>query len=156
MQTIITEPQYEIERGKPMPSKNHAFVQGNLYFHLRSMFEQFQILPEISLQLSSSEKVPDLAIFDNIEFTPGNDEIRVKQTPLAVIEILSPKQNLGDLLAKAHIYFENDIKSYWLILPDLKSIYVFKSPQDYVVFLKKELLKDDVLGIELDLGKIFG
>ena len=44
MQTIITASPYEIERGKPMPSKNHAFVQGNLYFHLRSMFEQFQIL----------------------------------------------------------------------------------------------------------------
>jgi Uma2 family endonuclease len=156
MQTVITASPYEIERGKPMPSKNHAFVQGNLYFHLRSMFEQFQILTEVSLQLGSSEKVPDLAIFENIEFTPGNDEIRVEQSPLAVIEILSPKQNLGDLLAKAHTYFENGIGSYWLVLPDLKSIYVFKSPQDYVVFLKREILQDEILGIELELKKIFG
>jgi hypothetical protein len=43
-----------------------------------------------------------------------------------------------------------------LVLPDLKSIYVFQSPQDYAVFLKREILKDDVLGIELDLKGIFG
>ena len=156
MQTVITSSPYEVERGKPIPSKNHSFVQTRLIVVFATQFEQFQILSEISLKLGDIESVPDLAIFENIEFTPGEDEIRVEQKPLAVIEILSPKQNLGDLLAKAHVYFENNIGSYWLVLPDLKSIYVFKSPQDYVVFLKKELLKDEVLGIELDLGKVFG
>lgn len=156
MQTVITSSPYEVERGKPIPSKNHSFVQTRLIVAFATQFEQFQILSEISLKLGDIERVPDLAIFENIEFTPGEDEIRVEQKPLAVIEILSPKQNLGDLLAKAHVYFENSIGSYWLVLPDLKSIYVFKSPQDYVVFLKKELLKDEVLGIELDLGKVFG
>jgi Uma2 family endonuclease len=156
METTIVKSDYELQRGKPIPSKNHAFVQGNLYFHLRSNFKKFQVLPEISLQLESSEKVPDLAIFENVEFTYNQDEIRVTQMPLCAIEILSPKQNLGDLLAKAHVYFENGVGSYWLVLPDLKSIYVFQSPQDYAVFLKREILKDDVLGIELDLKGIFG
>lgn len=156
MQTIITESPYEIERGKPMPSKNHAFVQGNLYFHLRSKFEQFQILPKISLQLEKVEKVPDLAIFEHIEFTPGNDEIRVSQTPLCAIEILSPKQNLGDLLAKAHTYFENGIGSYWLVLPDLRSIYVFSSALESEVYTHKDVLKDEILGIELELKGVFG
>lgn len=151
MQTIITESQYKIKRGKPIPSKNHSFVQGNLYFYLRSMFEQFQILPEISLQLKEIERVPDLAIFKNIKFTPGNDEIRVEQRPLAVIEILSPKQNLGDLLAKAHTYFDNNINSYWLVLPDLKSIYVFTSPFESDVYTHKDILKDEIMGIELTL-----
>lgn len=156
MEAIVLKSDYEIERGKPMPSKNHAFTQGNLYFHLRSKYTNYNILPEISLQLGTKEKVPDLAIFEDIKFTPGNDEIRVTQLPLCVIEILSPKQNLGDLLAKAHSYFEHAIPSYWLVLPDLKSIYVFTSPQDYVVFLKKETLKDAILKIELNLGDIFG
>jgi Uma2 family endonuclease len=156
MEPTIVKSDYELQRGKPIPSKNHAFVQGNLYFHLRSNFKKFQVLPEISLQLESSEKVPDLAIFENVEFTYNQDEIRVTQMPLCAIEILSPKQNLGDLLAKAHVYFENGVGSYWLVLPDLKSIYVFQSPQDYAVFLKREILKDDVLGIELDLKGIFG
>ena len=156
MQTVITPSPYEIERGKPMPSKNHAFVQGNLYFHLRSMFEQFQVLPEISLKLGSSEKVPDLAIFKNIEFTYNEDEIRVSQIPLAVVEILSPTQNLTELLVKAHAYFDNGVQSYWLVLPALRSIYVFSSPTESEVYTHKDILKDELLGIELELKKIFG
>lgn len=156
MQTIITESQYEIERGKPMPSKNHSFVQTRLIVVFATQFEQFQILSEISLQLGETEKVPDLAIFKDIQFTPGNDEIRVEQTPLAVVEILSPKQNLGDLLAKAHTYFENGVGSYWLVLPDLKSIYVFNAPFESDVYTHKDILKDEVLGIELELKGIFG
>lgn len=156
MQTIITESPYEIERGKPMPSKNHAFVQTRLIVAFATQFTQYQVLSELSLQLGASEKVPDLAIFENIKFTPGDDEIRVEQRPLAVIEILSPKQNLGDLLAKAHTYFENGIGSYWLVLPDLKSIYVFTSPFESEVYTHKDILKDEVLGIELELKGIFG
>jgi Uma2 family endonuclease len=156
METTNIKSDYELQRGKPVPSKNHAFVQTRLIVAFATQFEQYQVLSELSLELKSSEKVPDLAIFENIEFTPGNDEIRVTQMPLCAIEILSPKQNLGDLLAKAHVYFENGVGSYWLVLPDLKSIYVFQSPQDYAVFLKREILKDDVLGIELDLKGIFG
>lgn len=156
MKAIIVKSDYEIERGKPMPSKNHAFAQTRLIVAFATQFKQYQVLSEISLQLGEGTKVPDLAIFEDIKFTPGQDEIRVTQMPLCAIEILSPKQNLGDLLAKAHSYFENGIPSYWLVLPDLKSIYVFTSPQDYVVFLKKETLKDEILNIELDLKDVFG
>lgn len=156
MQTVITASPYEIERGKPMPSKNHAFVQTRLIVAFATQFTQYQVLSELSLQLGASEKVPDLAIFENIKFTPGNDEIRVEQRPLAVVEILSPKQNLGDLLAKAHTYFENNINSYWLVLPDLKSIYVFTSPFESEVYTHKDILKDEILGIELELKGIFG
>ena len=156
METVIVKSDYEIERGKPMPSKNHAFAQTRLIVAFATQFKQYQVLSELSLQLEIGEKVPDLAIFKDIAFTPGKDEIRVSQMPLCAIEILSPKQNLGDLLAKAHSYFENGIPSYWLVLPDLKSIYVFTSPQEYVVFLKKETLKDEVLKIELNLEEIFG
>lgn len=161
METVIVNPvsyreDYEIERGKPMPSKNHAFAQTRLIVAFATQFRQYQVLSELTIQLGEREKVPDLAIFEDISFTPGQDEIRVSQTPLCVIEILSPKQNLGDLLAKAHSYFENGIPSYWLVLPDLKSIYVFTSPQEYAVFLKRETLKDEVLNIELNLEDIFG
>jgi Uma2 family endonuclease len=156
MATTIIQSDYERERGKPTPSKNHAFVQTRLIVAFATQFTQYQVLSELSLQLGTSEKVPDLAIFKNIQFTPGNDEIRVEQTPLAVIEILSPKQNLGDLLAKAHTYFENGIGSYWLVLPDLKSIYVFSSPFESEVYTHKDILKDEVLGIELELKGIFG
>ena len=156
MQTDVLKSQYEIERGKPIPSKNHAFVQTRLIVAFATQFTQYQVLSELSLQLGSSEKVPDLAIFENIKFTPGEDEIRVKQTPLAVVEILSPTQNLTELLVKAHAYFDNGVQAYWLVLPALRSIYVFSSPSESEVYTHKDVLKDEILGIELNLKTIFG
>jgi Uma2 family endonuclease len=156
METTNIKSDYELQRGKPIPSKNHAFVQTRLIVAFATQFEQYQVLSELSLELKSSEKVPDLAIFENIEFTYNQDEIRVSQIPISVIEILSPTQNLTELLVKAHAYFDNGIKSYWLVLPALRSIYVFSSALESEVYTHKDILKDDALGIELELKGIFG
>lgn len=156
MEDVLIKSEYEIKRGKPIPSKNHAFIQTRLIvlFALKNL--PYQILSELSLKIGATIKVPDLAIFENIEFTPGADEVQVTQVPLGVVEILSPKQNLTDLIVKAHAYFDHGVKSYWLVLPDLKSIYVFHKPNDSQVFSKKDILKDEELGIEIELAKVFG
>jgi len=82
-------------------------------------------------------------------------EIQVKKMPLGVIEILSPKQHIADLLAKSNEYFDAGIQSYWLVLPDLKTIYVFSDKGEYEVFAKAGLLQDEKIGMKLDLGAIF-
>lgn len=156
MATVVETSAYEQERHKPMPSKNHAIVQGNLHFELRGMIKnKFDILPEVSLQLPNVERVPDLAIFEPQSFTPGQDEVRLKEIPQTIIEILSPKQSLADLITKAAEYFTAGVGSYWLVLPDLCSIYVFKAPNDYQVFIKDQTLADPSIGIELPLSTIF-
>jgi Uma2 family endonuclease len=62
---------------------------------------------------------------------------------------------LGDLIAKSYDYFDSGVQSYWLIIPDLTTIYVFSAPHEFEVFIKKETLVDAKLGIELELGAIF-
>jgi Uma2 family endonuclease len=101
------------------------------------------------------DRVPDLAIYPVREFTPGEDEITMAEAPLGVIEILSPSQSRTELIAKSAGYFKVGVKSYWLVLPDLKSVYVFSAPNEYDVFTRDEQLSDKLLGIELDLGEIF-
>lgn len=32
--------QYELERNKPVPSKNHSIVQGNLIFELKTRYKK--------------------------------------------------------------------------------------------------------------------
>lgn len=160
MDVVVEKSQYEIERGKPMPSKNHSFIQKRVVKLVdRKYPDKYEILPELSLDLKieGREKVPDLAIFkyDDISFDADKDEIRVEQIPLGVIEIMSPSQNLTELLIKSHTYFEAGIKSYWLIIPPLRTVYVFSDKSEYEVFLKNDLLKDEQLNIELDLGKLF-
>jgi Uma2 family endonuclease len=156
METTLIHSAYEIERGKPMPSLNHSIVQGNLYFLLRTKYgNQFRYLPEIRLSLAEHEVVPDLAICENIDFVADQDKIRLTETPLCAIEILSPKQHLADLMIKSKIYLENGVKSYWLIIPELRSVYVFDAMNEFTVFVKEEILEDKILHIELDLKEIF-
>ncbi len=156
MEAIVEKSQYEIERGKPMPSKNHAYIQHRIGKLIdRKYLDEFLPLPELTLDINGSDKIPDLAIYKEIDYTPGLDEIRVSQMPLGVIEILSPKQHIADLIIKSNDYFDAGILSYWLVLPDLKSIYVYSGKGEYEVYAKTNLLKDTQLGIELDLAELF-
>ncbi len=156
MATVVEQSAYEKERNKPMPSKNHAIVQTNLIVELSKVFQgERRLLTEINIALPGGERIPDLAIYNALDFTPGQDEVRVQEVPKTIIEILSPKQNLSELISKASEYFAAGIQSYWLVLPDLCSIYVFKAPNDYEVFVKDQTLKDPSLSLELALTSIF-
>lgn len=147
---------YELERGKPMPSKNHGIVQGNIYFELRKKYgEQYSPITEPSLDIQGKERIPDVALFQQLEYTPGADEVRISEIPLLAVEILSPKQHLSELLLKAIPYFEQGIRSYWLVLPDLKTVYVFSAANEYEVFAKTDILKDETLSLALNLKDIF-
>lgn len=156
MQEVIVKSDYELERGKPMPSKNHGIIQGKITFLLMLHYSgKYEFASEVNVMINERVKVPDIAIFDDIQYTPGYDEINVTEIPVGVIEILSPKQSMADLIAKSYEYFTAGVKSYWLVLPDLKSIYVYHAPNEYEAYVKTGMLKDIRLNIELDIAKIF-
>lgn len=81
--------------------------------------------------------------------------MRMTQMPVGVVEILSSSQTLDDLTQKRQSYFDAGVQSYWLVLPDLQSVYVFQNTEDYEVFTHRDVLKDRVLDIELDLRERF-
>lgn len=156
MDAVAVKSDYELERDKPMPSKNHAIVQTNLVILLGTKYQgKYRALSELSIVVSSKEKVPDIAIYSTLEFTPGEDETRLENAPLGVIEILSPSQSLTELITKSAAYFEAGVLSYWLVLPDLRSIYVFSAPGEYQVFTREDKLEDPRLEVELELGEVF-
>jgi Uma2 family endonuclease len=157
MEATIVKSAYEIERGKPMPSLNHSIIQGNLVFQLKLNYQdRYGILPELNVDVKApKDKVPDIAIYPVVEFVPGQDKIHVEEAPLSVIEILSPTQTISELIKKSAVYFQKGVKSYWLVIPEVRTIYVFNGLDEYEVFSRKEILKDEQLGIEVDLGEIF-
>ncbi len=69
---VLTE--YEQERGKPMPSKNHAFVQHYLGIAFSRYDEQFTILPELSLEVGGRSFVPDLCIYPKLSIDWLHDD----------------------------------------------------------------------------------
>jgi len=157
MATVDIKTNYEVERGKPMPSKNHSLIQSNLIFQLRLQCdERYSIPSEITIELPSGKRgTPDLAIFPKLEMNVLHDEIAVKEAPLTVIEILSPTQSLQEILDRKAQYFQLGVQSVWVVIPAYKTIYIHTSDEDYTTFSDDVVLKDESLEIELDLKKIF-
>lgn len=145
---------YEIERDKPMPSFNHGSIQANLTALLYA-YKNYRTVSEVSLSLADWPSVPDLSIYPKRPLDFQNDQIKVKEVPLAVVEIISPSQSLNDLTDKARQYFEHGVQSCWLVLLPLTTICVFSSVDDYSYFRAHETLEDPTLGITLPLKEVF-
>lgn len=147
---------YEQERHKPMPSFNHGSIQTNLGFLVKLHYrEKYRTVSELSLNLSEWPSVPDIALFPWEKLDTMNDQIKVSEPPLCVMEILSPTQSFADLLAKAHSYFEHGVKSCWIVLPGVDNIYVFSSSDEYEIFRSGEILIDKQMNIQLEVAKVF-
>ena len=156
MQKTIEVSQYELERGKPMPSKLHGYIQIQLGTALQVTYgDRFSLFSELSLKLGTWESVPDICMFPKMVIDYSEDEIRVTEAPLCAIEIVSPSQSVQDLISKAKQYFSYGVKSCWLVIPGLKNIYVFLSPTQYQMFRDSEMLSDPMIGVSLDLSKVF-
>lgn len=157
MQTTALElSDYELERGKPIPSKNHGIVQANLVMELGAHYRKaFRFMSEINVDILGRILVPDIGIFPEIEADMAQDEIVVAQLPLTTIEILSSSQALNELTDKARAYFQAGVKSCWLVLPDQQGVFVYSGPKEYEYFHGKDVLRDPATGIELELAPFF-
>ena len=147
---------YELERGKPMPSLKHALVQSNLIATLRpALGPDFLVLSELTLALSTKNAVPDITILPRSAVDLTIEQIALTAVPPTVIEILSPTQTIGELLEKAKLYFANGVQSYWLVLPELQAVAVYSAPGKYKYFYNGQAVLDPVLGVELPVSPLF-
>ncbi len=155
MEAVVEQTEYELERGKAMPSKNHGKLQYRLAKAIGDRYEErFDIIPELALELFTGRVTPDIALCQ-VEPTDWlDDEVRVSKAPLGVIEILSVTQGIQGLIDKLDVYFEAGVQSCWIVLPTFRTIHVFHAKHDYKTFTEG-ILHDEKLGIDVDLGVIF-
>ena len=151
----VVRSQYEIERGKPMPSKNHSKLQQRIGVELAILYgEQFDTYSELSLEAPNPSFVPDLCLFPAEPSNWREDEVKVSDVPLTVIEIVSPSQTDTELTAKSVAYFAAGTKSYWLVQPVLRTIFILLPNGEELVF-HNDILTDPTNGISIDLKKVF-
>ncbi len=156
METLVAPPQsdYEADRRKPMPNKNHAFIQTNLTGILYSYRKQYRIATEIRIEMNGLDYTPDICVYPLIPFDSRHDEIRMTELPLTAVEILSPTQSVEELVAKFEVYFGAGVRSGWLVQPALKTIFLL-NPDNKIAVFHDEPLLDSTTGIELNLGDVF-
>ncbi len=146
---------YESDRRKPMPSKNHAIVQMRISGTLFSRYaNQFTILPEIRIEIDHTDYTPDICIYPLLSFDSRHDEIRMTDLPLTAVEILSPTQSVDELLAKFEVYFSAGVQSGWLVQPALQTIFLL-TPDTKIAVFHNEVLLDPTTDIHLNLSDVF-
>ena len=158
MEAVIEQPaltDYEIERGKPMPSFNHSVIQARLSKEILVNYEdRFTIGSELSLDATTPPTVPDLCIYPETPMNWLEDQVSVSRVPLTVIEIISPSQTVTELTKKAQLFFTIGVASYWLVQSTFRSVVILQPNADELVF-HNDTLTDPTNGISIDLKKVF-
>ena len=145
---------YEIGRGKPIPSFNHGIVQTNLIVALSAACrDRFSIVSELSLA-TDPPSIPDVSVCNLRQPDWLHDELRVSEAPLNVIEIVSPSQRINDLIPRIERYFRFCVGSAWLVQPPLKQVAIFTPDMEAQVYSEGEVV-DPALDVGIALDEIF-
>ncbi len=145
---------YEIERGKPMPSKVHATTQTNVIVALAKYKKQYRQLTELSLRLQGEKLVPNIALYAEDASDWHENEIEMTLPPLLSVEIVSPSQSIDEMKEKADKYFAAGVRSVWLVLPALAGVMVLHAGERARFFSEGDIV-DDALGIRIPVDEVF-
>lgn len=146
---------YEQERGKPMPSKNHSYIELNVGAELRQRYRKtHSFYTELSLQLGDLPVTPDVCVFPKQKIDFASDLIKVTEPPLVAIEILSPSQSQQPVADEIYAMLAAGVIACWLVQPALQIVSVFLPAQKPKTFTEG-IVRDGVTGIELSLDEIF-
>lgn len=138
-----------------MPSLHHSIVQS----HLAALFymnyrEKYRALTQPTLLLDKWESEPDLAIYPKRPVDWRFDEIKLKDVPLTVIEIISPRQGTQEIKEKIQKYFDAGVNSCWLINPLIEIVQVYTPDWKKAVFSDSKI-QDKTLDVEFDFKTVF-
>jgi len=156
---------YEVQK---MGSWNHSMTQSRVV-SLLSNDERFVAPVELSLDVAQTdlspfglkakgELIPDVCLYLKNGTRPkrGDDILKMSEMPLLVIEILSIKQSIDDILNKIKAYFALGVKSCWLIVPMNESVTVYASPHQFKTFgTDSTEIIDETVDIRLPIQKLF-
>ncbi len=115
----------------------------------------FDVLPELELNLSTGKCKPDLCVYSRLPADWFNDIVFYSNPPLTAIEIQSPRQATSELTDKMNlVYFPAGVKSVWIIVPMLQLIQI-RTPSGGISTFTDGMVTDTAVGIDIPFSQIF-
>ena len=141
----------EQQRSESMPSLNHSYICIEVIKQLLE-HNNIQPLPKLTLDRDNG-LTPDISVFLKKQIKPDflRDIVKFKEMPLIAIEIISPGQNIQDILEKANSSVKAGVKAVWTIEPYGKTIFVTTERGDNI--FHEEVVETE--GIKVDFSKVF-
>lgn len=136
-------------------SYNHSKIMHRLSVALDRYDTDYDILPELELELSTGKCKPDVSVFPKRAEDWENDIIFYTQPPIIAIEIQSPKQATTDITTKVNtVYFPAGVQSVWIIVPPLQMVQV-RTPDGQKKTYTDGVVHDPATGIEVPFNQLF-
>jgi Uma2 family endonuclease len=130
---------YEILDGElsvtPAPATKHQTALGNLYRFLANYVVANQlgklfIAPTDLILAATTVVQPDL-IFIGTDRLHLLTDRAIEGAPTLVIEVLSPTTHRTDRVTKAQLYAKHNVRNYWLIDPDQRTLEAYQLVIDH-------------------------
>ncbi|MBP0019872.1 MAG: Uma2 family endonuclease [Cyanobacteria bacterium SBLK] len=141
---------------KPMPQTQHSRLQFKLCEAINQVGEGDEIacaFPELRCTFGDRSIVPDISVlrWERIPMTPDGDIMnKFNSYPDWAIEILSPDQSANRVTANILHCLKYGCELGWFIDPKDRSILVFRSKQEPIIFAREDSLPV-LAGIDLDI-----
>ena len=76
--------------------------------------------------------------------------------PELTVEIISPTDIFAQVLAKLEEYFDFGVKQVWLVVPNVRKMYIYDAPNQVRVLSDADTLDNTVVpGFTLKVGELF-
>ena len=135
------------------PSYYHAAINGTIITEANNT-AKFRAFSELTLMIDGDDYIPNISVYKRhkLNYHANEDVLKMEEMPLIAIEVLSPSQNMNDLIAKAKLYLQAGIPSVWIVQPFAHTISVFTKNG---VKLYHDGVIEDLSGVKVELAAIF-
>ncbi|MFN0050140.1 MAG: Uma2 family endonuclease [Cytophagales bacterium] len=123
----------ELIKGKifkmsPAPRSYHQAISGNIYFELRNKINNKKCKvfdAPFDVYLNGLENESDTVVQPDICIICDRNKVHDKGCigpPDMIVEIISPSTLKKDVDFKFHLYEENGVNEYWIVMPEYKQV----------------------------------
>ncbi len=143
--------EFSEKSGEKMPSLNHSYICVQI---LRQLLQNESVQPLTELTLDIGKGLtPDICVYQKEKIKPNffRDIARFPEMPVVAIEILSPTQNIQEVLEKAVVLVNAGAEIVWTVEPYTRSVFVTSKEGEKVHHGQKL----EYQGIVVDFHHIF-
>ena len=136
-------------------SYHYSHAKAKLISALLKLEDKFTVFAELTLKIAEKDFQPDACLYLKREVDYSlPDIVRMTEMPVLAIEIISQAQTTDEIMERIAVYFANQVKSCWLVIPMAAAVVVYASPDSAQRFTSGDVV-DELLDIHLPLQDIF-
>ncbi|KQO01201.1 Uma2 family endonuclease [Paenibacillus sp. Leaf72] len=152
----------------PAPTSLHQYIVGELYFALRTFFQNrncyvFMAPFDVFFSESGDFQSPDHIVQPDLSVVCSKDQISKRGcngAPALIIEVLSPSTALKDFNEKFNLYQKFGVQEYWIVDPGNRTVHVYAlqdgSYQVRHLFTEQEVVQSSVFkDLQVPMNKLF-